>query len=367
MTSLVSSRAVFGVLLGVVVAVSACSANKVQPGSSTRPGSSSNTTAGSTSSPITTTTLPAPVAVTGTSLTGAESFLGAAKRVPVVPVPPGRSSAPLPLAGQPGYLSVESVAFRRFGSGNDLLLVMGQDGTMAWWEPSFLSTLAKHYTVTVFDLPGIGYSGPATAPVTLSWLADETAGLIQALSLVNPIVVGWGLGGDVALALAERHPASLRSLVLVDTSAGGAGTHPAAASTSALFDSPWASAASLASTIFQSSLTGVSGSSSPASTAWLAAVRSEVPDDITQQGLGEERAVQLEVWASGSLSETTDAVTVPVLVVFGTDDSVFPAPDGALLAGSIAGAQTLALSGAGYASMFEESPQFVASLEQFTG
>jgi pimeloyl-ACP methyl ester carboxylesterase len=203
--------------------------------------------------------------------------------------------------------------------------------------------------------------------VTLSWLADETAGLIQALSLVNPIVVGWGLGGDVALALAERHPASLRSLVLVDTSAGGAGTHPAAASTSALFDSPWASAASLASTIFQSSLTGVSGSSSPASTAWLAAVRSEVPDDITQQGLGEERAVQLEVWASGSLSETTDAVTVPVLVVFGTDDSVFPAPDGALLAGSIAGAQTLALSGAGYASMFEESPQFVASLEQFTG
>jgi pimeloyl-ACP methyl ester carboxylesterase len=246
---------------------------------------------------------------------------------------------------------------------------MGQDGTMSWWEPSFLAMLARHYTVIVFDLPGIGYSTPVTAPVTLSWLADETAGLIQALSLVHTTVVGWGLGGDVALALAERHPASLGSLVLVDTSAGGPGVRRTPPKTAALLDSPWASTSSLAPTIFRSSLTGVSGSSTPASAAsvWLAGVRAEVPDDVTQAGLAEERAVQRAVWAGRALPETMDSVTVPSLVVFGADDAVFPAPDGTVLADSIAGAQTVALSGAGYGSMFEDSAEFVASLEQFTG
>jgi pimeloyl-ACP methyl ester carboxylesterase len=246
---------------------------------------------------------------------------------------------------------------------------MGQDGTMAWWEPSFLSILAHHYTVTVFDLPGIGYSQPATAPVTLSWLADETAGLIQALTLVHPIVLGWGLGGDVALALAERHPASVGGLVLVDTSAGGPGALPPAPSVSVRLDSPWASAASLASTIFQSIPAGASSSTTPApaATAWLAAVRSEVPDDVTQEGLSEQRSVQGDVWTVAWLSGSADSVAVPALVAFGTDDVVFPAPDGALLAESIPGARTLALAGAGYGSMLEDSSQFVASLERFTG
>lgn len=365
MTRLVSSRTVFVVLLGVAVAVSACSANQAGPDDSTGPGSSSN----ATSSPISARVLPVPVPVAGTSLTGSESFVGTAERVPVVAVPEGSSRAPLPAPGQPGYLSVERIAFRRFGSGKDLLLVMGQDGTMAWWEPSLLSMLAGHYTVTIFDLPGIGYSEAATVPVTLPWLADETAGLIQALGLVHPTVVGWGLGGDVALSLAERHPASLGSLVLVDTSAGGPTARPPAPSVSALFDSQWASASSLASTIFQSDATSVSGSPTPASeaAAWLTAVRSDVPDDVTQEGLAEERAVQLGVWSSGLLSEATDLVTVPSLVAFGTDDAVFPAPDGALLAGSISGAQTVALAGAGYGAMFEDSSQVVAALERFSG
>jgi pimeloyl-ACP methyl ester carboxylesterase len=286
--------------------------------------------------------------------------------VPVVAVPAGSSSASLPTAGQSGYLSIEHVAFRRFGSGKDLLLVMGQDGTMAWWEPSLLSLLAHHYTVTIFDLPGVGYSQAATVPVTLSWLADETAGLIQALSLGHPTVVGWGLGGDVALALAERHPSSLGSLVLVDTSAGGSGAVRPARAISALLNSPWATAASLASTIFGSSVAGSSRSFAAEASAWVAIVRLELPDEITQAGLDEERAVQLDVWSSELLAESTDSVSVPSLVAFGADDAVVPASDGAQLALAIPGAQTVTFPGTGYASMFEDPSVFVASLERFT-
>jgi pimeloyl-ACP methyl ester carboxylesterase len=112
------------------------------------------------------------------------------------------------------------IAYERFGSGPDILLVPGQDGALSWWDPALLSDLSSHYTVTVFDLPGAGYSGPATAPLSLGWLADMTAGLVLTLGLSDPTVLGWGLGGQIAMSLAERHPGIASSLVLVDTSVG---------------------------------------------------------------------------------------------------------------------------------------------------
>jgi pimeloyl-ACP methyl ester carboxylesterase len=303
-----------------------------------------------------------------------ETFLGVVKRVPVVAVAPGTPTAPLPAAGSPGYLAIEQVAYRQFGSGSNLLLIMGQDGSMAWWEPSLLSVLAHHYRVTVFDLPGVGYSTPAPTPrsVTLDWLSDETAGLIQALGLVQPTVLGWGLGGDVALALAERHPVSERSLVLVDTSAGGPRASAPSTDVSTILDSPTATAASLASTFFDGGLPNLPSSASPtaaaaAEAAWLLGIESSVPDDVTRPALYEERALQLHLWSSPALSDATGSVAVPTLVMFGSDDDVFPEPDDTLLHQSIAGSETVELPDAGYAALFEDPARFVRSLELFTG
>jgi pimeloyl-ACP methyl ester carboxylesterase len=367
----------------VTLAVTGCTS---APSSSQGTSTSAVGTTGSTVAPAsttTTTTLPPQVALQGTSVPG-EAFLGLVRRVPVVAVPAGQSTAPLPTPGSPGYLSIEQLAFRQFGSGPDLLLIMGQDGSMAWWQPSLLSVLAQHYRVTVFDLPGVGYSSPALAPFTAGWLADETAGLIQALALVQPTVLGWGLGGEVALALAERHPLNERSLVLVDTSAGGPGAARPTAGVSATLGSPRATAASVAATFFgpgssspspssasSSSTTSTvsSGASDPqlAETAWLTALSTTVPDVLTRAALSGERSLQLELWSSWALYDGVDSVAVPTLVVFGVDDPVFPAPDGALLGSEIAGAERVELPEAGYAAMFEDAPQFVSALEQFTG
>lgn len=354
-------------LVAAGLALAGCTSTAVAP-----PGGSTTSVPGGSTS-VTTTTLPTQVVVEGTAVPG-EAFLGLVRRVPVVALPAGRATAPLPAPGTRGYLSIQRVAFRQFGSGPDLLLIMGQDGSMSWWEPSLLATLAQHYRVTVFDFPSVGYSDPALAPMTLDWLADETAGLVQALGLVHPTVLGWGLGGAVALALAERHPASEGSLVLVDSSAGGPGAVRPPASVSAALDSPTATAASLAATFFA---TGPASASPPASSAsaasaaseaaWLTGVESTVPDDLTRAALAGERALQLGLWSSTSLERRAGAVVVPTLVVFGADDIVFPVPDGLWLCRAIARSQRLVLPDAGYAALFQDSSQFVSSLEAFTG
>ncbi len=83
--------------------------------------------------------------------------------MPVAAVPDGATTAPLPTPGTASYPSIDRIAFRHFGSGPDLLLITGEDASMASWPAPFLAALAQHYRVTIFDLPGTGYSGPLPA------------------------------------------------------------------------------------------------------------------------------------------------------------------------------------------------------------
>ena len=198
------------VLAAIVVLPASCSSNEAGHATTTTTTTSTTTTRATTtttSSTTTTTTTTLPVPVAGTSMF----------RARVAALPPGDVVPPAVSEGSGAWSRMVPVAYQTFGSGPDLLLISGQDGTMSWWDPALLSDLSSHYTVTVFDLPGAGYSGPVTRPLSLPWLADMTAGFALTIGLSDPIVLGWGLGGEIALSLAERHPEIASLLVLVDT------------------------------------------------------------------------------------------------------------------------------------------------------
>lgn len=346
----------FAGALAVAVVAGGCS-------HSTTPAPSVTDTNGSppgTSSTTTTTTLPVPVPVPGSLIKGADGFLGQASWVPVAAVPDGASTAPLPTPGTSGYLRIDRIAFRRFGSGPDLLLVAGEDCSMASWPPLFLALLAQHDRVTIFDLPGTGYSGPVGGALSLDRWADETAGLIEALRLTHPTVLGWGLGGEVALALAERHAGSLASLVLVDTSAGGRASTPPSGAAEHIVSSPTVTTTELARLFFSSRFAA-------AEQAWLQGTEATVPDDLTQSAIEAEGRLQSLLWTSGALASADGSIRVPALVVSGSNDVLFPAPDGSLLGSSIIGAKSIVYEGADYASMMELTTKFVRALESFTG
>jgi len=327
------------------------------------------TTAPTTTSPTTTapattsTTLPVAFPVTGTRAGGSLSLLGGIQRVPVVAVPDGAISPPPPPAA-PGATSQSpgavDVAFREFGSGPDLLLVEGEHATLTWWDPQLLSDLAQHYTVTVFDYPGTGFSAPDPAATSVAAVADVTAGLADALGLVAPTILGWGLGGQVALALAERHPGLAGRLVLVDSAAGGPSARRPAALVAAAMASPSFTDAQLAPLMFPPTLTA-------AITGWLARVAQLPRDDLVASAVRQQAEVQASAWGDAALAEGLPSLSIPSLVVAGSLDEVFPSTNDAVLLAGLRHARDVVFPGAGYASAFQDEPSFVSALETFTG
>jgi pimeloyl-ACP methyl ester carboxylesterase len=286
-------------------------------------------------------------------------LLGSVERVAVLRVPAGAATLPAVPAGDPAGAGVE-VAFRQFGSGPDLVLVAGEHATMSWWDPRLLLALAQQYTVTELDLPDTGFSGITSSTPTIESDADVVAGLVDELGLKSPAVVGWGLGGEIALALAQRHPGLVGRLVLVDSSLGGPGAVRPTAAVAREMASPTATPVELASLLFAPTLTAsIDG--------WLNRTGDLPPDDLVASAVAGLAALQASAWSDTSLATGARAVSTPALVVVGAEDAVFPRADSAQLVTALGHSRELVLPGAGYGAIFQDEPQFLTALEAFTG
>src|SRR5207302_8367727 len=78
-----------------------------------------------------------------------------------------------------------------------------------------LPQLTKGHQVVAVDLQGHGRTADIDRPIDARLMADDIAALIDHLGLERPDVVGYSLGGGVALHTAVRHPAKIRRLVAV--------------------------------------------------------------------------------------------------------------------------------------------------------
>jgi pimeloyl-ACP methyl ester carboxylesterase len=113
-----------------------------------------------------------------------------------------------------------TLAYETHGSGAPLVLISGI-GYDRWEWHKMVPGLAEHFTVIVFDNRGVGQTDKPAGPYTAQLLADDTAGLIQALGYERTHVMGHSMGGFIAQALALGHPDKIDKLILASTNFGG--------------------------------------------------------------------------------------------------------------------------------------------------
>ncbi len=103
-----------------------------------------------------------------------------------------------------------------YGEGKPLILIHGGFGSIGMFAP-ILPELAKGRQVIGVDIQAHGGTGPLGRPMTFPAMATDIAELIKFLGFEKADVMGYSLGGGVALRLAIDHPEVVEHLVLIST------------------------------------------------------------------------------------------------------------------------------------------------------
>lgn len=122
-------------------------------------------------------------------------------------------------SGAPGaghYAEVNGLHlyYETHGAGRPMILLHGGLGSGEMFGP-ILPALTERHQVIAVDLQGHGRTADIDRPIDVRLMADDIAALITCLGLDKPDVVGYSLGGGVALLTAIKYPAMIRRLVAV--------------------------------------------------------------------------------------------------------------------------------------------------------
>ena len=126
-----------------------------------------------------------------------------------------------------GFASVNglNLYYEIHGAGEPLILLHGGVGAIQMFG-EVLPSLAQNRQVVAVDLQAHGRTADIDRELRFELMANDVAALIKHLGIAKADVMGYSLGGGVALRTAIQHPEVVRKLVLVSTPFKRAGWYP---------------------------------------------------------------------------------------------------------------------------------------------
>ena len=108
------------------------------------------------------------------------------------------------------------------GDGPPLVLVMGIGYDSSLWTLQQVPELSTRFRVVLLDNRDAGRSSRAVHPYTIADMADDVAGLLDALDIRRTHLLGLSMGALIGMEFALRHADRLDRLVLAGTGAAPA-------------------------------------------------------------------------------------------------------------------------------------------------
>jgi pimeloyl-ACP methyl ester carboxylesterase len=260
------------------------------------------------------------------------------------------------------------IFYDEFGSQDapPVLLIMGFTAQMISWDEGFCELLAgKGFRVIRFDNRDVGLSAktqgplpkltaPATPggilgldggpPYTLSDMAEDAVGVLDALGIDKAHIVGASMGGMIAQRLTLNHPDRVLSLTSIMSTTGNAevGQATGEALTTLLTPAPTEREAYIEHAVKTGQV--ISG---PLFDADRTRARAGRGFDRCFHPAG--AAFQLAaILADGDRTEQLGSITAPTIVIHGADDPLVTPSGGEATAAAIPGAELVILDRMGH-------------------
>lgn len=118
-----------------------------------------------------------------------------------------------------GYVNVNGLKMYNeiYGEGNPVILLHGSYMTinLNWGE--IIPHLSKSNKVIAVEMQGHGHTADIKRDFSYEGLADDIAGLLNQLNIEKADIIGYSLGGTVALEFAIKHPQLIDKLVIISS------------------------------------------------------------------------------------------------------------------------------------------------------
>jgi len=206
---------------------------------------------------------------------------------------PGTTSGYVPVNGLDMYYEIH-------GDGSPLALLHGAMGTIDSCFADLLPALAVTRQVIAIELQGHGHTADVDRPLSYQQMAADAAALLEALGIELADLVGYSMGGAVALQMAMQHPRRARRVVFAGgTSYRRDGLYPE------MLGEPESAADDLT------------------DSAWYQAYVRVAPDPGRWPVLVAKNS-ELDRTFAGWPDEDIQAMTTPMLLIIGDSDIVRP-------------------------------------------
>ncbi len=249
-----------------------------------------------------------------------------------------------------------SLRYERAGTGLPMLFIHGLMANHTFWDRQ--ADLRKHFQVLRMDLRGHGDSSKPRGSYAMATLATDVEHLVGALGLQRCVLVGWSMGGMVALESVRLLGDKVAGLVLVGTTpcpaaADGkpAGFTPAEQQEHLTsVDSDYKTfARDLAGRLFHTEQTGL--------VQWATQQLLRTPPYVAKAALEGQFAADRR--------DMLGALAMPTLICHGRHDTVFPFATAEYVHRAIRGSELVAFDDSGHAPPIEETARFNEALVAF--
>lgn len=243
-----------------------------------------------------------------------------------------------------------------------LVFVMGYAGSLQAWPRTMLEEFSKKYNLVVFDNRGTGKSikPERLADYTIENMAQDLIGVIDDIKLSHFFLLGWSLGGCIALETARRIPNKCKKLILMSTIGGHSFCVAPEQSLLDTLINPQGE------TIFDMFLDAWRTCLSPES---LIRYREELKEiyEATSPDFTLPEACQghMKVYQEFEAAPYLSTLKMPILVINGADDRLSPPINAIRLAKAIGQGEAVLIKDCQHIPHLEKASEFIALVNDF--
>lgn len=254
------------------------------------------------------------------------------------------------------------------GQGEPMILIMGYAGTMGMWDPALLDELAKNNQLIIFDNRGAGLSTDSKQNhTTIPQMADDAAGLVNALGFKKTNVLGWSMGARIGQQFIIRHPELVNKAILCAPNPGGKYQVAASKTVEGELENPNLSIMENVELLFPKTPAGKLAAQEAVARVNQAKAAGTIPDDfvVSQETKKRQDRARSILWRADNQNfKDLKNIKVPVLIADGRDDVVDVPKNSLIIANQIPFAW-LAFFDGGHAFLYQQHKKLADTINVF--